>query len=268
MSAEMENVVYGPDDYSGLFDRFKESLDAALNSPGRFQPISKREDRTNRELTSEAMRDMYRGKYLLLHRGIQILKTSDDLLIYTQMFWHVRPRTIIELGTFAGGSAIWMADNLNSSGIDCHIYSIDIDLSLISKEAKKTKPDNVTFLQGDCNAIDQTLSPQMLTGLPHPVMIIEDAHVNVLNNLRYFHQFLQVGDYLVIEDTNPNTPIYIGADPTDKQMPVPVYDMRKLKELKMFLAEHEEEYAVDSYFNDLFGYNACSQWNSIVRKMK
>jgi cephalosporin hydroxylase len=266
MSAEMENVVYGPDDYSGLFDRFKESLDAALNSPGRFQPISKREDRTNRELTSEAMRDMYRGKYLLLHRGIQILKTSDDLLIYTQMFWHVRPRTIIELGTFAGGSAIWMADNLNSSGIDCHIYSIDIDLSMISEEAKKTKPDNVTFLQGDCNAIDQTLSPQMLAGLPHPVILFEDAHVNVLNNLRYFHQFLQVGDYLVIEDTNPSTPLYTGAGLTEEY--VPTGDLRKLELLKMFLAEHEEEYAVDSYFNDLFGYNACSQWNSIVRKMK
>ena len=260
----MENVIFEEVDYPGFIEKFKKVLDAVLNSPDRFQPISKREERS--DLTLDVMKAQFKGKYLLLHRGIQILKSPDDLAIYTQMFWHVRPRTIIELGTFAGGSAIWMADNLNSSGIDCHIYSIDIDLSMISEEAKKTKPDNVTFLQGDCNAMDQTLSPQMLAGLPHPVMIIEDAHVNVLNNLRYFHQFLQVGDYLVVEDTNPDKPLRPGMPLTEEY--VPVCDLRKLEELKTFLAEHEEEYAVDSYFNDLFGYNACSQWNSIVRKMQ
>ena len=262
--SEMENVIYECD-YPGFVLKFKKSLDAALNSPGRFQPISKREERS--DLTLDVMKAQFRGKYLFLHRGIQTLKGPDDLAVYTQMFWHIRPRTIIELGTFAGGSATWMADSLNSSGIDCHIYSIDIDLSLINSEvAKKMKPSNVTFLQGDCNAIDQTLSPQMLAGLPHPMMIIDDVHVNLLNNLRYFHQFLQVGDYLVVEDTNPDIPLQLGMGLTEEY--VPVGDLRKLEELKTFLAEHEEEYAVDSYFTDFFGYNASSQWNSIVRKMK
>ena len=35
--------------------------------------------------------------------------------------------------------------------------------------------------------------------------------VNVIPLLTYFHQFLQEGDYLVVEDCNPNTQAVTGA---------------------------------------------------------
>ena len=251
-------------DYHECTRELKKALDSALNSPDRFQPLSKREERSVMPL--EAVVKQSKGRYLTLHRGLQILKGPEDLLIYQQMFWHIKPRTVIELGTFAGGSAIWMGDMFKTVELDCHCYSVDIDHSLLPEEARKMKPDNVTFLLGDCNEIDKTLTPEMLSKLPHPIIVMDDAHVNTYNNLCYFHKYLQVGDYVVVEDTSPNVPKLAGGGLCFEYEPVGINS--KLEEFKRFAAKHEEEYAVDSYFTDFYGYNFLSHWNGIVRRMK
>ena len=253
-----------PSSYREFKQIFQKTLDSALNSPDRFQPLSKREERS--DLPREALKAQHRGKYLAVHRGLQLLKTPEDLFIYQQMFWHIKPRTVIELGTFVGGSAIWMGDMLKTLEVDCHYYSVDYDHSLLSDEARRMKPDNVTFLLGDCRMLEETLTPKMLSELPRPLILIEDAHINIFNNLCYFHKYLQVGDYIVIEDTSPDLPKDLGMGLcTDYEV---VGDTRVLDELKKFVAKHEEEYAVDSYFTDLYGYNFFTNWNAIVRRMK
>ena len=52
------------------------------------------------------------------------------------MFWHVRPRTVIELGTFTRASALWMA----YSDIECNVFSIDLDHSLLHPIIKSLQP--------------------------------------------------------------------------------------------------------------------------------
>ena len=270
--AEPTNKQDNPDSVKGIdetsyhdfIEEFKKSLDSALNSPDRFQRLSKREERS--DLPLEVLKAQHRGKYLTLHRGLQIVKTPEDLLVYQQMFWHIKPRTVIELGTFAGGSAIWMGDMFKTMELDCHCYSVDIDHSLLSDDARRMKPDNVTFLLGDCNVIDKTLTPKMLSELPRPLILIDDAHVNIFNNLCYFHKYLQVGDYVVVEDSSPDLPRGLGMG---LYRDYEVFgNTLILDELKKFVAEHEEEYAVDSYFTDFYGYNFFTNWNAIIRRMK
>ena len=250
--------------YSDFTKEFKKSIETELNSRDRFQPLSKREDRS--DLPLEVLKAQHRGKYLTVHRGIQLLKAPEDLLIYQQMFWHIKPRTVIELGTYAGGSAIWMGDLFKTMELDCHYYSVDIDHSLLSEEARRMKPDNVTFLLGDCNAIEKTLTPKMLSELPRPLIVCEDSHVNIFNNLCYFHNYLQVGDYVVVEDSTPDLPTCMGMGLYAEYKVLG--NLSVLAELKRFVAEHEDEYAVDTYFNDFYGYNFNTSWNSIIRRMK
>ena len=251
-------------DYHEHTREFKKALESALNSPDRFQPLSKREQRS--VISLETLKKQTKGKYLTVHRGLQILQTPEDLIIYQQMFWHIKPRTVIELGTFAGGSAIWMGDLFKTMELDCHCYSVDIDHSLLSEEARRLKPDNVTFLLGDCNAIEKTLTPKMLSELPHPVVIMDDAHVNTFNNLCYFHMYLQEGDYIIVEDTSPDMAIAAGAGLCYEYKPIG--DNTKFGDLQRFVAKQEEEYAVDTYFTDFYGYNFLSHWNAIIRRMK
>lgn len=245
-------------DYHDHARRFKTALQSELSSPTRYQPLADRKTRS--ELPPEAQKAQYRGKYLTLYRGHQLLKTPEDLIIYQQMFWHIKPRTIIELGTFTGAAAIWMGDSVTLFGLDCQVYSMDIDHSLISEQAWKMKPANVTFLHGDSNAVEKTFTPEMLARLPRPLILMEDSHVNVVNNLHYFHEFLQVGDYIILDETSPDVP---------KELGMGLYlDYEAMgEELEKFVGQHKGHYAIDSFFNDFFGCNFTTSWNAILRRM-
>lgn len=124
-----------------------------------------------------------------------------EMVIYPMLIYELRPKTIIEIGAFKGGSAVWLADQLQLFEIECQIYSVDRDISLLDERAKKD--DRIHFLEGDSNKIDEVFPAEMLSGLSKPWLVIEDAHVNIVGILAYFHQNgLQSGDYLILEDTN------------------------------------------------------------------
>ena len=42
--------------------------------------------------------------------------------------------------------------------LNCHVYSTDVDHSLINEEIKKVKPEKVTFIQGDRNKVEDVFS--------------------------------------------------------------------------------------------------------------
>lgn len=109
------NAAASSDDRQLLIRRSKEKLHKLLNSPTRFQSIDDREDRSDvprKLIHCEAV-----GRYLGRYRGSVILKTTYDMVIYYQLFSHLKPRTILELGTFTGASALWFADSIRSLGL-------------------------------------------------------------------------------------------------------------------------------------------------------
>lgn len=46
------------------------------------------------------------GKYTTRWRGLSMMKDSLDMVIYQQLFWEVKPRTIFETGTYTGACAL------------------------------------------------------------------------------------------------------------------------------------------------------------------
>ena len=47
--------------------------------------------------------------------------------------------------------------------------------------------------------------------LPHPWLVIEDAYENIDGVLEHFFQYMQTGDYFIVEDTSPLLPTHIAA---------------------------------------------------------
>ena len=176
---------------------------------------------------------------------------------------------MIELGTYTGGMTIWMADTMKLIDNPCHIYTFDLDNSLLDDVARKLKPENVTFLQGDSYAIEKTFKPSFIEQLPHPWVVIEDAHENTTNVLKHFHQFMKQGDYLVVEDTDPNIPEDFPSNPEEmfEKKGTPV-GPKKLEKVKSFLREYVDYYSVDSFFTDLYGYNGLCHWHGFIKRMK
>ena len=167
----------GSHDYKGYLAEREKVFDTLLNGPKRFQRISEREDRS--DLTIDAMKPNCMARYLITHRGCQLLKGADDLILLQLLLWNLRPATVIELGTFTGGSAVWYSDMMRMMGIESQVYSMDITHAYIEDRVKEIKPDNVTFLLGDSNAIEKTFTKDFLHDLPHPWLIHEDAHTNI-----------------------------------------------------------------------------------------
>lgn len=93
-------------------------------------------------------------------RGVPLWKDCLDLIIVQQLLWEVKPQTVIEIGAYKGGSALWAGDMLKMFGHNPRVLSMDIDLSLLDPVAKES-PD-VTFIEGDSNEIEKCFPEGLL----------------------------------------------------------------------------------------------------------
>ena len=244
------------DDYVQFQKLAKEKLREALASPTRFQSINERKDITDVIYDST-------GKYISEYRGAFLMKNPNDLSVYYQLFTHVRPKVVFEMGTYSGASAIWYDDAAKSLDLDCHIYSIDIEPLLLDEGLKQRKPNTVDFIIGDTTKIEDAFPPSMLKPLPHPWLIVEDSHDNANVVVEHFHPFMAVGDYLVIEDTSPYVPTDGNAFEKDTTQCGP----EKLNMLKSLLRSPVgQHFKVDSFLTDLYGYNCTWHWHGFLRK--
>jgi cephalosporin hydroxylase len=225
----------------------KSITDPETNPYERFQRFSMRQFGTALAWNAEFVRTMQaakwsvNGKTGVSWRGIRMLKDPFSLSLYTSLLWELRPRTIIELGAFEGGSAIWLADVATALGIDSRVLSFDNDTSIV-----KASHPRVSFQRLDACAINDELDPEIRCSNPHPFLVIEDAHTNVFTVLECLYELLDIGDYLVVEDT---------------------CDAGKYREFARFMDLRMDSLYVDSHYTDNFGYNASWNWNSFLRRM-
>ncbi|MFB2919857.1 CmcI family methyltransferase [Aerosakkonema funiforme] len=230
--------------------------------PNRFAKISERKDRC--DIPAPAWRSLLENAYFQTWKGILFDKGPTEMALYPMLLYELKPKTIIEIGALSGGSAIWLADHLEMFQVEGRVYCIDIDLSLLDEKAKTDS--RVHFLEGDCHNMAAIMPPEMLATLAHPWLIIEDAHANAVGVVEYFHQLgIQIGDYLIVEDTNQAMWELEWDDWDDQE--VLEKGKRKLEELKSWLMNHQNEYLIDTYYQDMYGYNGSKNWNSILKKV-
>ena len=193
----------------------------------------------------------------LLHtyKGVTMIKNPFDLAIYSTLLWESRPRTIIEIGSFSGGSALWLADQLRAYNIKGHIYSLDI------KKIEVSDPD-VTFIQGDARDPEGHLPAAWIATLPRPLLVIEDAdHVcgTTLGILKHFKEILHVGEYVVVEDG-----IISPMGDADKYG----YDGGPARAIELFIAGDGLSYEVERRWCDYFGHNVTWNINGFLKKVR
>jgi cephalosporin hydroxylase len=170
-------------------------------------------------------------------KGVNLFKTVYDFSVYTMILWNLKPKTIVELGSGMGASAIWMADLMTMFKIEGHIYSVDL-------KKPELQYGGVSFIQGDCLMISAVFEDEFLKALPHPWLFIEDAHENVYGVLHHFHPYMRQGDYLVVEDSQG-----------------------KEGDIGKFLKQHPGSYKVDTYYTDFFGRNSTCSHDSIFARL-
>ncbi|OKI04830.1 cephalosporin hydroxylase [Streptomyces sp. CB02923] len=132
-------------------------------------------------------------------RGLRMLKDPDTQAAYHDLLCELRPRTIVELGVYGGGSLVWFRDMARLMGIDCQVIGIDKDLSRC--QIPSSERENISLYEADCSVLE-TFEP--LRDAAHPLIFIDDAHSNTFNIIKWtIDHLLEQGDYFIIEDMIP-----------------------------------------------------------------
>ncbi len=185
------------------------------------------------------------------YKGIPALKNPFDLALYARLLWEVKPRTLIEIGSYKGGSAIWFADQMRAMGIDGRIFSLDIIA------VQDVSDPLVSFMTSD--SLASAMPPEWLNSLPRPLMVIEDsAHTfeHTLLVLRHFADIMRPQEYLIVEDAIV-TPMGIDFDYALNGGPAVA--------IEQFLGERPD-FAVDTDLCDYFGFNVTYNVNGYLKK--
>jgi cephalosporin hydroxylase len=251
-----------------------ESIDHVIDcksAPERFVSINHRENAC--DFPASFWDNIAKNSCYVDWKGIPLQKDAHQIVMTQQLIQDLQPKTIIEFGSFKGGSALWLADIQALSVQGGKVISTDIDLSHVSPRVRHDH--RVEFIQGDSFYIESMLPIQTLKELLHPILVIEDAHFNTIGILDYFHQHLfQAGDYFIVEDTNMdynNACYHVWRENFATEYCDSKLDNlnRKMPDLKQWLNNQNEAYLVDTKYVDPFGMiNATKNWNSVIRKMK
>jgi len=214
----------------------------------RYQPFNRRRFETSLEWNLEFRLSIKAAKWSennragVKWRGLRVLKDPFTLSLYMTLLWELKPESIVEIGSFEGGSALWMADMTKAMGLKTRVISYDIQ-----PPANAFANPRVAFKELDVMNITRDLSIAGIRRLPRPLLVIEDAHKNLFEVLNHLSRGLTKGDYLIVEDT---------------------CDIKKHREFARFMKNHRDTLLVDTNYTDNFGYNASWNWNSFLRQMK
>jgi cephalosporin hydroxylase len=158
--------------------------------------------------------DVWRNTYW---HSTPVLKCPFDLWIYQEIVASVQPALIVECGTWAGGSALFLANMLDIVG-DGKIITIDLlETNQVREHYLRYLPELAARL---CirpehprikQIIGSSTDPQIVANVTEvvseggAVMVIADSDHSIEHayaELDAYHALVTPGSYFVMEDTN------------------------------------------------------------------
>lgn len=144
-----------------------------------------------------------RGLHALTrYHGIETHKCPFDLWIFQEILHDVRPALVIELGTYLGGTTLFLAHQLELLQAG-NIVSVDC------RDLPRPKHPRIEYILGkteDPRIQDQVRRLAATTA--GPILVIHDAdhhYSECLADLEFYGPLATAGSYLIVEDTNVNS---------------------------------------------------------------
>lgn len=139
--------------------------------------------------------------------GVLIIKHPIDLFKYQEILFETKPELIIETGTFAGGSALFLANMLDLI-CDGRVLSVDI-----ASDRELPMHPRIDYLLGMSSIAPEVISHVAKDADGKRCMVILDSAHNkkhVLEEMDAYSAFVTKGCYMIVEDSNTDG-YFLGA---------------------------------------------------------
>ena len=179
----------------------------------------------------EPLRRAWEDTYWL---GMRVHKNPMDLWNYQEIMTRLRPRVIVETGVHMGGSILYYATMGMLTGVE---QVIGIDIKIFDTAAPLRQLTNVTLIEGSSTDPDVVDQVRGLVAGRSALVILDSDHArdHVLQEMRLYHEFVPMGGYLIVEDSNVNShPVY------------PQHGPGPFEAIDLFLAENDQ-FEIDTY---------------------
>lgn len=134
--------------------------------------------------------------------GCKILKCPCDMMILQEIIYETKPDTVIETGTFNGGSAYYISHCLFLAGKEnAQIITIDVD----SREKYPNFRNMITYING--SSTDPSIFEKVKKMAKGKIMVILDSDHrkhHVIKEMELFAPLVSKGCYMIVEDSNIN----------------------------------------------------------------
>lgn len=147
-----------------------------------------------------------------VYAGVPLSKFPEDLRVYEHLLWSAAPDTVVEIGTQAGGSALWFRDRLRTLQAYGRIaraprvISVDVDQSLARRHLPAADPrweEAITLIEADVTDRATADLVRAVVGEDARCLVIEDAahtYATTTAALEAFAPLVAPGGYFVVED--------------------------------------------------------------------
>jgi len=135
--------------------------------------------------------------------------------LYQELIFRLRPALVLQTGIAEGGSLLYFASLMDLIGSPADALVVGVDICLTDRAKTLAHPRIKTFegSSTDLHVIDRIMSTiKNQTG----IVVLDSDHskTHVLNEIALYKQFVAIGSYLVVEDTNINGhPVYSSFGP-------------------------------------------------------
>ena len=211
-------------------------------------------------MSNLTVKDIEDGINRSTYKGFPIQKFPFDYVIYQMLIHEIRPDLIIEIGTMAGGSALYFADLMHVMGIEGgEVHTIDIVPFEERKHECLVMPDpEIIYSNPRIKTFTEGWAKYDLDNCKNfnTVLVIDDgSHIyeDVVGAFEKFKNVVTVGSYFIVEDGNAME-VNITEEHRESLQGGP------LRGISTILSDPTTHFTVDLNWCDMFGIN--STWNT------
>lgn len=174
--------------------------------------------------------------------GVRTLKNPLDAWIYQEILYEVQPDIVLEIGSYHGGSTLYLANILDCIGHG-KIISIDID-----RFNYNVTHNRIQAITGDSRSADIIDTVHNMCAGKNVLIIHDSSHESdcVSQDLKHYSDLVSIGSYFIVEDGIID--LFQAGDGIGSTTPGPLGAITTfLKENPCFIVDKKRERYVITY---------------------